>query len=323
MRHKRLSGFIAVCWLAMCIFSLASAAEPKWDVGIRDSYLKGLGARDIWSAADMIGVSQIEVQVDAKMQCPQVFEDSGAPYGVGTADMREQIRKKLAEKKKSICAFCCPYGYGKGSSDEEAVKWLSNVAEAASDLGVPVIMVPLPGAPGMKDEEYIERTKKLLGSLVPIAEKTGVAFAMENLQRYNNRPEIFEPILKSLPPNRVGIAHDATNMYWYGYPTERIYALAEMVAPHVRYVHAKNERYPDDKKNVQREPGWEYVKHATSVRDGDIDFRRLLGIYAKAGFRGVVTIEDDSLGKHDAEGKKKVLTDDVVFLREIISGLEK
>jgi len=323
MSGKQRLGLAAVFWVLATAAFVADAAETKWDVGCRDTHLRGVGAPDVWSAADAIGVSQIEVNVNGKMKCTQLFEDSAAPYSLGTPEERKELKAKLAEKKKTICAFCAGYSYGKNPSDEEGIKWLGQVAEAARDLGVPVVMVPLPGAAGMKDEEYIERSKKFLGALVPIAEQTGVQFAMENLQRFNNRREVLEPILKSLPPNRVGLAHDITNMYWYGHPLDKVYGLAEAFAPYVRYVHAKNERYPDDKKNVQREPGWEYGKYATSIREGDIDFRRILQTYAKAGYRGVVTIEDDSLGHHDEAGKKKVLMDDVKFLREITAGLEK
>jgi len=320
---KRLLMMGMICSILTTRAFFTAAAEGKWDVGVRDSYLKGIGSPDVWSAADAVGITQIEGNVNGKMNCTQLFENEAAPYSLGTPEDRKELKAKLAEKKKAICAFCAGYNYGKNPSDEEGIKWLGQVADAARDLGVPVIMVPLPGSAGMKDEEYIERSRKFLGALAPIAERTGVQFAMENLQRFNNRREVFEPILKSLPPNRVGLAHDITNMYWYGHPLEKMYGLTEACAPYVRYVHAKNERYPDDKKNVQREPGWEYGKYATSIREGDIDFRRILQIYAKAGYRGTVTIEDDSLGKYDEAGRKKVLLDDVKFLREIIAGLEK
>ena len=128
-----------------------------------------------------------------------------------------------------------------------------------------------------------------------------------------------------MPTEQVGLSHDVTNMYWYGHPLDEIYEMTEVKAPFVRYhCHAKNNKFPADKKNVLRTPpGWGYREYATSVREGDIDFRRILDIYAKAGFRGVITIEDDSLRKHDAEGQKKVLIDDVKFLREIISELNE
>ena len=114
-------------------------------------------------------------------------------------------------------------------------------------------------------------------------------------------------------------------MYWYGHPLDKIYEMTETVAPYVRYYcHAKNNRYPADKKNILRTPpGAGYRESATSIREGDLDFRRILDIYAKVGFRGVVTIEDDSLRKHDAEGQKAVLIDDVKFLREVIAELNE
>jgi sugar phosphate isomerase/epimerase len=322
MRAERWFTVGVVCCLLASTALVAGAAEAKWDVGIRDTLLRGLGTPDAWSGADAIGVSQIEVNVNAKMKCLTLLEGEQAPYGLETPEDRKELKAKLAEKKKTICAFCAGYNYGKSASDEEGVKWLGQVAEAARDLGVPVVMVPLPGVREMKDAEYTERSKKFLAALVPIAEKTGVPFAIENLQMFANRVEVVEPILKTLPPNRVGIALDITNMYWYGHPLDKLYGFAETLAPYVRYCHAKNERYPDDKKNVQREPpGWEYGKYATSIREGDIDFRRILQTYAKAGYKGVVTIEDDSVGRLDEAGKKKVLTDDVKFLREIIAGL--
>ena len=323
MSTRQLLGFLALGLLFAASLLTAGAAEPKWDVGICDGYLKGLGAADVWSAADAIGISQIEVNLNPKMNCLNLFEGDGTPYSVGTPEDRQALKAKLAEKKKAVCAFCCSYNYGRIPSDETGIHWLTQAAEAARDLGIPVIMLPLPGGSEMSDAQYIVRSRSLLAALAPVAEKNNVTFAVENLQRFNNRPEVLEPILKSVPADRVGLALDATNMYWYGHPLDKIYALAEQFAPHVRYVHAKNEKYPEDKRNVQREPGWEYGKYASSIREGDIDFRLILQTLAKAGYRGTVTIEDDSLGHYsDAEGKKKVLVDDVKFLREVFATLK-
>jgi sugar phosphate isomerase/epimerase len=308
---------------ALSATSLPAALAP-WDVGIRDGYLRGIGHDDVWSAARAIGVDKLEVSVNRRLRCPRLFEAGGAPYRVDTPAARDELKARLAEEKIDIAAFCAGHNFDGGRTDEEALEWLEQIAEAAKDLGVPVIMVPVPGGKGMSDEAFMERGKKFLFALVPIAERTGVHFALENLQLFWNRVEVLEPVLQSLPTDKVGLAHDVTNMYWYGHPIDKIYGMTETIAPYVRhYCHAKNESYPADKKNVQREPGWEYGKYANSVREGDIDFRRILDSYAKAGWRGLVTIEDDSLGHHDAAGKKKVLIDDVKYLREIIADLEK
>ena len=58
------------------------------------------------------------------------------------------------------------------------------------------------------------------------------------------------------------------------------------------------------------------------VKEGDIDFRKIITLLSKAGYRGDLTLEDDSLGKFDAAGRKKVLQEDVQLLREIIAGMK-
>lgn len=311
------------CWTLVSVAGAAGLAKPRWDVGIRDGYLRGIGCEDVWSAADAIGVRQIEVSVNKKLGLPNLFEASGSPYSIATPEDVKKLHAKLAEKGKAVCAFTAGFNLDQKRPEEEAVDWIGRIADAAQELRVPVIMVPVPGGKGMTDEAFKERCTGFLKQLVPIAERTGVHIALENLQLFWNRVEVLEPVLKSLPTDRVGLAHDVTNMYWYGHPLDKIYDMTETIAPYVRhYCHAKNEDFPADKENVQRTPpGWGYSEHATSVREGDIDFRRILNIYAKAGWLGVVTIEDDSLGRHDADGKKKVLIDDVKFLYGIIGEL--
>jgi sugar phosphate isomerase/epimerase len=299
----------------------ASAGEivKEWNVGCRDGgYLRGMGFKDVWAAMDAIGISRVEVAVEEDFTCPGLFEDGTAPYRIDTPEARRKLRKKLDEKKKSIAAFCAVVSLGKDKSDEEAVAWIGKIAAAALDLGRPVIMVPVVGR-GFSDEEFVKRGGELAKKLAAVAERYDVQIALENLGHYWNRKEILEPVLKAVPTNRVGLALDITNMYWFGHPLSEIYELAENFAPYVRYVHVKNVQYPDEKRDVQRPEGWEYGKYAAPVREGNIDFRKIVAMLRKAGYRGDLTLEDDSLGKFDAAGQKKVLQDDVQLLREIIA----
>jgi len=309
--------------LAVALSGPAKAdAARKWDVGCRDGgYLRGMGLSDVWAAMDAIGISRVEVKVQNDLSCPGLFENGKTPYRLDTTQACQQLRKKLAEKKKSIAAFCCVATLEKGKSDEDSVAWIEKIAEAARDLGRPVIMIPIVGG-GFSDEEFVERATAFVKKLVPIAERYDVQITLENLGHYWNRREILEPVLKAVPTDRFGLALDITNMYWFGHPLSKLYDLATTFAPYVRYVHVKNVKYPEEKREVQRPEGWQYGKYTAPVREGDVDFRRIIAILRKAGYRGDLTLEDDSLGKFDAAGRKKVLRDDVKLLREIIVEME-
>ena len=323
MKASKLAGVIGATLLLAALAPAAEPAKGKWDVGIRDGYLAGIGETSTWAAARAIGVNQIEVAPNKKLECPNLADETGTRYTIATPEGRKELMQKLAAEKMAICAFCVGHNFDQGKGDDEAIATLTSVAEAAKEMGVPMIMAPVPGGKGMSDEEFIARGKAFLGALVPIAEKTGVPFALENLQLYWNRPEVLLPVIQSLPPNKIGLAHDVTNMYWFGHPVDSLYPIVEQVAPYVRYVHAKNNQYGERKNTKRTPPGVDYGATACSVREGDVDFRRVLAAYAKAGYKGPVTIEDDSLGKHDAAGQKKVLIDDVKFLREVIAEIEK
>ena len=100
-----------------------------------------------------------------------------------------------------------------------------------------------------------------------------------------------------------------------------IYELANHFAPYVRYVHVKNVRYPEDQREVRRPEGWEYIKYAEPVKSGDLDFGKIIAFYYEAGYRGVLTLEDDSLGKFKMPELLEVHEQDVEFLGQIIHQL--
>ena len=167
-------------------------------------------------------------------------------------------------------------------------------------------------------DEFLKRAVTFVKAVAPFARANKVQLTVENLGPYLNREEVLKPIMEAVPNDEVGSALDITNMYWFGYPPARIYELARNFAPHVRYVHAKNIKYPPEDRERQRDMGWEYGKYAEPIATGDIDWDKILEIYFAAGFKGDVVIEDDSLPKFDAAGKKRTIKEGAAYLRELI-----
>ena len=298
---------------------LLTGAVPAMamQVGIRDGYLAGLDADSVWAAAEKVGVKRLEVEVSPEFECRNLFEGDDRPYRIDTAENRRKLVEAARKHGCEIVAFCAVVRIVKDTPDEPQAEWLAKVAEAAADMNVPIIMVPL-GARQIEEEEYVRRASAFVKRMGEIARATKVQLTVENLGTILNKREVLKPLMELVPDDEVGLALDITNMYWYGYPLDTIYELAELYAPHVRFFHAKNIKYPAEVRNEQRTPGWRYVEFAEPIPTGDIDFARIIEILARAGFDGDVIIEDDSLPKFDAAGKTRTIREGASFLREII-----
>jgi len=126
-----------------------------------------------------------------------------------------------------------------------------------------------------------------------------------------------EQILKGVGSDRLGITLDTANLYWWGHPLDEVYRIYERFAPHVVHTHCKSIRYPADKKNVRREMGWEYAKYTCPIYEGDLDFNRIAAILRRAGYRGDLCIEDESLARFPEAERSENLKKQIVFLRQL------
>jgi cyclophilin family peptidyl-prolyl cis-trans isomerase/sugar phosphate isomerase/epimerase len=287
-------------------------------VGIRDGYLAGLGVESIWAAARRVSLTRLEVAVSPELTCKNLFDGKAKPYRVDTRQNRSKLCKAMQKHGCQIVAFCAVVKLRKDkAANDRQAEYLAELAEAAADMKVPVVIVPLVFE-GLSEEAYLKQATAFVKSMADIARASRVQLAIENLGPYLNKRRVLKPLMEAAPDEHVGLALDITNMYWFGYPIDKIYELAELFAPHVRYAHAKNIKYPQEARDRQRSPGWKYIKYAEPVPTGDIDFVRILKILARAGFEGDVVIEDDSLRKFDAAGQAEAIKQDVLFLREVI-----
>jgi len=317
--RKHWKGFLG--WsLALSLWMQPVQARDPMKVGIRDGYLKSMEYKDVWTAAKAIGVGRIEVEVTPELKCPNLYEAGGSIHQIDDPASIDRLRKAIQQHKLTINAFTTVIPLAGEKSPQQIQEWVSQVAKVAQQLKVPVIMMPLI-AKGIEDDQFIMKAKEFVKPLEAVADQTGVQLTIENLGHYLNRQEILDPILESLDTKRVALTLDICNMYWFGHPLPKIYELAEHFAPYVRYAHIKNVAYPEEQKWSQRPEGWEYSKYTEPVRTGDLDFKRIVGFYYQAGYRGDLTLEDDSLGKFKMPELREIHRQDIQALRRIIDEL--
>jgi sugar phosphate isomerase/epimerase len=306
--------------LALLVLMQPAEAKEAMKVGIRDGYLKSMLYKDVWTAAKAIGVRRLEIEVTPELTCPNLYEADGSLHRIDEPAAVDRLRNAFKKHNLSINAFTTVIPLGGEKTPQQIQQWVTAVAQVAQHLKVPVIMMPLI-ARGIEDDEFIRRAKEFVGPLETVSRQTGVQLTIENLGHYLNRQEILDPILKAFDTKHVGLTLDICNMYWFGHPLPKIYELAEHFAPYVRYAHIKNVKYPDDQKQSPRPEGWEYSKYAEPVKTGDLDFKRIIGFYYRAGYRGDLTLEDDSLGKFKMPELREIHLQDIQHLHQIIAML--
>jgi len=302
--------------LVLAVVCIVLPSYGKMRVAIRDQNLGGLEAESVWAAAKELNTPLLEVIITQEMTCPELFVGKERPYRIDTPENRQKLLIAAKKNGCEIIAFCASVRLNKDNTSN--LVWIEKVAKAASEMKVPVIMMPL-RSKRIKQDDFLRQGIAFLKAVAPIARSTKVNLTVENVGRYLNKVQVLKPLMEAVPDDEVGLALDITNMYWFGYPKTRIYELAKTFAPHTRYAHAKNIKYPVDQREKQRTPGWEYKKYAEPVSSGDLDFGRILDCLFEAGFKGNITVEGEYLHKFEVAGKKKVINKDVVFLRQLIA----
>jgi sugar phosphate isomerase/epimerase len=92
------------------------------------------------------------------------------------------------------------------------------------------------------------------------------------------------------------------------------------MAPYAKHTHLKNIAYPVELRETTREGGWEYGKYVSSLEEGDINHARVIKILARAGYKGDICVEDESLGHHDtAEARIALLKRDVEYVKRLVA----
>jgi len=195
------------------------------------------------------------------------------------------------------------------------IKWTVDTAKTAKALGVKIVRVDmLPHEKKLTAEEFLPICIGAMQKVIESTRDTGVAFAVENHGAVANKPEFLQTLFDKLPADCFGHTFDTGNFYWWGFTLEEVYGIMERFAPRAKHTHVKNIRYPEDMRNKRREIGCKYGEYVSPIYEGDIDHSKVVAILKKAGYRGPLTVEDESLDKFKGAEQIEVLKKDVAHL---------
>ena len=293
---------------------LAAAPTTKWPVGCRDVYLKLAGKNDCWAAMKELGAEGIEVDVTPDMACPYLFHPNGK-YSLSSGDEVRKLKDDLAASGCRITAFMMSNRLDERL--EEEIEWTSKLVKAANQVGVEIIRIDVVPRK-LKGDEFLPFAIKACKRMCEAAEGTPTRFGVENHGNTTNRPEFLDGLFNGVGSPKLGLTLDCANFYWFGHPLKDLYALYERFAPRAVHTHVKSIKFPEDKRNVKREMGWEYAKYNCPIHEGDIDFKRVVNILRKAGYHSDLCIEDESLGKFPEAERAQLLKTEIAMLKGLV-----
>ena len=306
-------GFAAAAAAAPVIPPLLAAPRQNCPVGCRDLHLKVAGTPDSWSAMKALGAQAVEVHVETDLSCDNLFHPDHK-YTLANAEGIRQLKEDAATSGGRITAFMMSNRF-----DEQLEKELTaarGLVAAAQQLGVDVIRIDVVPRK-LSGDQLLPFAISTCKQLCDLAAGTSVRFGVENHGKITNNPQFLEKLFAGVGSDQLGLTLDVANFYWWGHPVQELYPLYQKFAPRVVHTHCKSIRYPEDKKNTRREIGWEYGKYNCPIYEGDLDFKRIVGILRKANYRGDLCVEDESLGKFPEGERADVMRKEIALLKQL------
>lgn len=287
-------------------------------ISIRESSLKSAGYGSIGEGLADLGLESVELEFrhDYTVFSPGAWE----PLGFEPEKAGPVIGEAFRGAGVGICALLLHNNFN--CEDREAeIKWVCDAVRAAGAAGIPAVRIDAV-TKGEKEEPFETRVDRFVECMRRVVAETAdstVRMGIENHGVQGNDPAFLEKVIARVGSDRLGVTMDTGNFYWAGHPLSRVYEILASLAPLAKHTHLKNIRYPEETREIQREGGWKYRDFVSPIYEGDIDHRRVVSLLREAGYRGPLTIEDESLGKFDQAGRREVLKKDVAHLREILA----
>lgn len=298
-----------------CRTTSGGGKPPAWPIACRDAHLREIGQPDSWTAMTAIGADGVEVLVKLDLSCEYLM-DGDAKYSLADANSIRTLGQRFKNANKRIVAFCLSNNFD--NRPDEEVACTVKVAEAAAELGVPAVRLDfVPRQLKDKEDEFLKLSVTLARRIIEQTKGSKICFGVENHGGTTNKIEFLRKFFAEVGSDRFGLTMDTGNFYWFGYPLSQLYDIYAEFAPVTFHTHCKSIAYPETEREKRRQTGWEYGKYCSPVYEGDIDFARVTSLLRRAGYRGSLCIENESLGRVDAAERAGILAREVDHLRAV------
>ena len=215
----------------------------------------------------------------------------------------------------TITAFCMVNRFDE--RPEEELAWVTDVVQASKELNVKAIRIDLIPRK-ITREAFLEFAISMGKRLVEKVQGTDIRYGIENHGSTTNNVEFLDQLFDGVASDALGLTLDTGNFYWYGYPLNNLYDIYKKFSPRICHTHCKSINYPEDKRNIRRETGWEYGKYCCPIYQGDIDFTKVVAILHAADYKGDLCIENESLGRFSKTEREEILRKEAVFLGRLV-----
>ncbi len=278
-------------------------------LSIRDTQIPEAGYPTLLEGLRDLGVPAMEVQINRDYQ---VMGLNGGTVNLSEAASLKQYKEDLKKNGIKATSFLLGNNFGVPELERE-IQWVIGTIRIAAELGMNNVRIDaiMKGEREQSLEARQQHFADCMKRVLKETEKTGIRCGIENHGFQGNDPNFLMGLMDRVGSPRLGLTMDMGNFYWAGHPIEKVYEILEWAAPRSVHTHIKNINYPADKRNIQREMGWEYGKYVSPLAEGDIDLGRVIRMLKKAGYQEDLCIEDESIGKFEMAQRKDVLRKDV------------
>ncbi len=303
--------------------AVAAGAAPAAESGMYVSVRDGMVGANVFptpiEGLKHLGVDAVELNL-------------GRDFSVQPLDAKEKVILKTDEDAKAfrqnteklgvkICSVLTACDFSAGDMESNTA-WIARAIEIADLLGASSVRID--SAMAKERELDFEARVKLfsegLGGALQRTANSNVTLGIENHGFQGNNLAFLLNVFQLVGSDRLGSTLDTGNFYWRGYPLSEVYGILRVLAPHTKHTHVKNINYPEDQREVMREAGWKYDVYFAPLDEGNISIAKVVDILAKAGYKGDICIEDESIAKcKTREERIAVLERDVACIKKAIA----